>query len=253
MKVVCLVPSWTETLIEAGVNVVGRTRFCVHPADRVAAIPIVGGTKDVDWTRVVQLAPDLLVLDCEENARVMAEQAPVPVIATHVRSVRDVPPELDRLGERLSQPRLSAMAQRWRRVCQRFADDPRQPSWHGLPAVIEWLQRPGRDVNQFVYLIWKDPWKAVGRDTFIGSVLALLGFGARMLPIGDGYPTIRLEDLVPARTLLLFSSEPYPFAAQKSALATLPFSSALVDGEGYSWFGLRALRFLEEHAPRALE
>ena len=65
MRVICLVPSLTETLIECGVNVVGRTRFCIHPKDRVEQIAKVGGTKGVNWERCAQLEPDLVVFDRE--------------------------------------------------------------------------------------------------------------------------------------------------------------------------------------------
>lgn len=67
MRLISLVPSWNETLIECGLNVVGRSRYCIHPEDRVRDIPIVGGTKDIRWDRVREARPDLLVLDREEN------------------------------------------------------------------------------------------------------------------------------------------------------------------------------------------
>ena len=73
MRVVSLVPSLTETLLECGVEVVGRTRFCIHPADKVADIPAVGGTKEVNWQRCLALEPDLVVMDKEENTLEMAQ------------------------------------------------------------------------------------------------------------------------------------------------------------------------------------
>lgn len=63
MKVISWVPSWTETLIRAGVQVIGRTRYCVHPKGQVQKTPIVGGTKDVDWTAIRGLRPDWVLLD----------------------------------------------------------------------------------------------------------------------------------------------------------------------------------------------
>src|SRR3954462_7806167 len=101
MKVISMVPSWTETLIECGVEVIGRTRFCIHPRQVVASIPVVGGTKDVNWQRVQLLNADLLILDREENPKWMAEQAPLPVLDTHVQSVDQLPRELERLGQYL--------------------------------------------------------------------------------------------------------------------------------------------------------
>ena len=246
MNVVCMVPSWTETLIHAGVNVVGRTRYCIHPRERVASIPVVGGTKDISWSKVAELKADLLVLDKEENPRFMAEQSPVPWIATHVTSVWDVEKNLQVIHERLLRPELVAMGKRWRDVCERLTRESRNPSWLKLPGVIEWVRQPRVDVDRFLYIIWKDPWTAVDLSTFIGSVFSLLGFGSRMSRLNEKYARIRLEDFDPIRTLLLFGSEPYPFDKRKEVIEELPHPSAIVDGECFSWFGVRTLRFLEE-------
>lgn len=82
----------------------------------------------------------------------------------------------------------------------------------------------------------------VSRSTFIGSMFELLGVG---LDEGaEKYPLVSLADLDPSRTLLLFSSEPYPFLRLRPEEAA-PFAHAFVDGEAFSWFGLRALRFLQ--------
>lgn len=251
MRVVCMVPSWTETLIRAGVDVVGRTRFCVHPRNKVASIPTVGGTKELDWDKVSRLHPDLLVLDREENPRWMAHECPVPWMATHVRSVAEVDPALRQLHERLWCDELLVIAERWRQACAELYGRGAQPSWSQLPGVISWVRRPGEQVDRFVYLVWKDPWMAVGPDTFVGSMLNLLGFGQRMVsftePSTKQYPQIRMEDLDPTRTLLLCASEPYPFGMQRDVVEALPFPAVIVDGECFSWFGVRALQFLEDH------
>lgn len=245
MRVVSLVPSWTETLIECGTEVVGRTRFCIHPGDRVPRIPVVGGTKDWDWEKIKGLKPDVLLLDREENPKFMAEQKEIPVIDTHVTHVRDLPRELERLSAALSAPALGRLAGRWRLVAGRIL-----PDWDGtsdLPGLIEWGRRPARSgsVEQVQYLIWRKPWMAVSRATFIGSVLESCGLGPLLPDHPVKYPTVELERLNPEHTLLLFSSEPFPFAKVFGGLAELGFSYALVDGEKFSWFGLRSLRFLE--------
>jgi ABC-type Fe3+-hydroxamate transport system substrate-binding protein len=245
MRVVCLVPSLTETLIEAGVHVVGRSRFCIHPEQRVASIPVVGGTKQVDWSKVSALDADLLVLDREENPRWMADESPAPWIATHMTSVDDVETELNRLAERLSNELLASMAERWRSVCEFHRSRLRARDWLELPGVLAWIRQPTASTDHFVYLIWKDPWMAVGPGTFVASMFDLLGYGSRMLPLDAKYPTVRLEDFDPMRTLLLFSSEPFPFDGHKNEIAALPFPVAVVEGECFTWFGVRSLRFLE--------
>ncbi len=252
MRIVSLVPSWTETLIEAGVNVVGRTRFCIHPEAKVAAIPAVGGTKDWEWERLMALKPDLLVLDREENPKFMSEQTDIPFVDTHVTCIEDVPIQLKKLAERLKVPRLLETASRWERLVQR---GPR-PDWDGVsdfPGIIEWGTRPLKPVQQIEYVIWKKPWMAVSKYTFIGSVLANCGLEPFLKSYPAKYPTIEFAVVNQDQTLLLFSSEPFPFRKIIKSLAQLGYPFALVDGESFSWFGSRTLRFLESvhgaHSP----
>lgn len=82
-------------------------------------------------------------------------------------------------------------------------------------------------------------------NTFIGSVLKQLGFSDLAGAADERYPKFDLHELDPQNEVLLFSSEPYPFARRKRELADLGFACALVDGESFSWFGVRALKFLE--------
>lgn len=244
MRVVSLVPSWTETLIEAGVNVVGRTRFCIHP-ESVKDLPIVGGTKNWDFDKIRSLAPDFLILDQEENPKFMAEQQEIPYIASHITHVKDMPSALANLSAALSDSNLQDLATRWKILMAK----PSQPLWNypeSIPGLLEWGQKPQQTITKIIYIIWKNPWMAVSRDTFIGSVLEHCGFAGKLLEFPSKYPEIDLADMPDKdSTLLLFSSEPFPFLKQKKDLAQLGFPYAFVDGEKFSWFGVRTLRFLE--------
>jgi hypothetical protein len=96
VRVVSLVPSVTETLLAWDVPVVACTRFCEQPT-----LPHVGGTKDPDVAAIVALAPDLVVVDREENRRVDAERLIAEGVAVHVTHVVDVdgvPPMLQQLA-----------------------------------------------------------------------------------------------------------------------------------------------------------
>lgn len=236
IRVVSMVPSWTETLLACGANVVGRTRFCIHPP---SSIPVVGGTKD--WNFEALENPELFILDREENPREMAAALSSPVHVSHVRSIHDMPRELDAMADALATDagvsmRLRKLASRWRRVLQTET----RPA--GLPGVLESFGASTQS-SQVVYIIWRAPWMAVSSSTFIGSVLDKLGF--KVWPAqGPPYPEIRLED-TPGDALLLFSSEPFPFAKKRDEIAALNRPAALVDGESFSWFGLRSLLFLE--------
>ena len=238
MRVVSLVPSWTETLLAAGIEVVGRTRFCIHPKDQVQNIPRVGGTKDWDWPKILSLKPDFLILDKEENPKFMGEQTEIPFHATHVCSARDLPAELERMAEVLKNNQLRNFADEWREVLSR----PR-PQWRGeIPGLIDWGVKPSKCNFQFLYMIWKNPWMSIGTQTFIASMFRELGLPLKDL--NEPYPKIRLEDFSPEDTVLLFSSEPFPFLKHRQDLVKEGFAHAFVDGEKFSWFGLRALNFL---------
>jgi iron complex transport system substrate-binding protein len=242
MKVVSLVPSWTETLLESGVNVTGRTRFCVHPGRAVAEIPVVGGTKDLDLEALKALKPDLLIVDKEENLPWMA-QVPCPVYVSHVTSTDDVPRELDAMSAILKNRALASLAEEWRTELA-HPDYPRERV-RELPGVLEWLTEPASEPENIIYLVWRAPWMGVSRDTFVGSMLTQVGFGGRIPSFPEKYPKLDLGKFDPQKTMLLFSTEPFPFAQKKAELRGLGFQAALIDGEAYSWFGARSLRFLQ--------
>jgi hypothetical protein len=224
------------------VNVVGRTRFCVHP-EAARGLPAVGGTKDLKVAELIALKPDLVIVDKEENLPSMAESHGWRTHVTHVQSADDVPAELDSLAVILGNAKLAALAEEWRRELAAPAYP--QPKVESLPGVIQWVRPPAQEPETLLYLIWRGPWMAVSRETFVGSMLTQVGFGGRLPRFPERYPKLDLGAFDPRTTTLLFSSEPYPFGQKVAELAALDFPSALVDGEAYSWFGLRSLRFLQ--------
>ncbi|MCW8875858.1 MAG: helical backbone metal receptor [Kangiellaceae bacterium] len=236
-----LVPSITETLIECKVNLVGRSRFCIHPVEEVNKIKKVGGTKDIDWQKVLDLKADLVILDKEENTLEMAQNCPVDYIALHIQSVQDVAPELEKLSNAIENNAMKLIAKRWQNLLNN-----RTFSYkiNELPGVMEWWKKP-KNAEQLIYMIWKKPWMAAGEGIFIQSVLKLLGVEEQRVKFDQKYPVIELEDYFPQQTLLLFSSEPFPFHNYKQELLELGFPCALVDGELFSWYGIRSLQFLE--------
>ncbi|MNJ94685.1 hypothetical protein D3C87_123870 [compost metagenome] len=241
MRVVSMVPSWTETLLRAGVQVVGRTRFCIHPAKMITSVPIVGGTKDVDWALVKDLKPDLVLLDKEENPLEMAEECPLPYLATHVNSLKSLQAELVRLGEHFQ----NAQLMEWAVDAYDILEAPRaQWNQKQIPGFMDWVRAPSKNYDSVVYMIWKKPWMSVSRETYIGSVLEALGAKVVEFPEGERYPVVEIEDF--KSSLFLFSSEPYPFHKKIGELKELGLEGAIVNGESFSWFGIRSLEFLKE-------
>jgi ABC-type Fe3+-hydroxamate transport system substrate-binding protein len=244
MRIVSLVPSWTETLIKADLLVVGRTRYCIHPAQKVTNIPIVGGTKEVDWALIAELKPDIVIMDKEENPLALAEECPLPYLATHVASLLDMQRELDRLGKHFKNLKL----QTWASETEIFLKKPKLDwNFKKIPGIIELVRPTDSQTKSVIYVIWKKPWMSVNHNTFIGSVLSQLGAKLVVFEDEQKYPVIFPEEF--KQSFFLFSSEPYPFHKKIAELRELSYSGAVIDGEAYSWFGIRNLEFLKSLSP----
>lgn len=238
-RIVSLVPSLTELLCELGLAgaLVGRTGFCVHPADTVRGIAKIGGTKDVNVEKIRKLAPTHLVVNIDENEKptVDALAAFVPnVIVTHPLGPLDNPGLYRLLGG------IFGVEEAAERLCAAF--DAEYAALAALPQ-----QQPPRRV---LYCIWQDPWMTVARDTYIARMLALAGMEQWQAPGAQRYPVFSWSDtLANDVDEILLSSEPYRFTeAHVDAIERQTGKPAqLVDGEMMSWYGSRAvagLRYL---------
>lgn len=235
MRVVSFVPSWTETLIESQVEVIGRTRFCIHPENTIKSIPVVGGTKNINSIeQILQLKPDLVLFDREENNQEMFQMCldrGLTCYATHVVDIKSCGEELLNLGKLLKNARLLEWGNAYLAL-------KKNPIEHFKKSIIEGDFAPE---HKYSYVIWKKPFMRVSPDTFIGDVLKL--FCITLEPSEKKYPEISDEEL--KKTFCLFSSEPFPFAKYYSELKAEGFKGVLVDGEKLSWYGVRALKFLQ--------
>ena len=237
-KIVSLVPSWTETLLVANLNVVGRTRFCIHPAEMVSSIPTVGGTKNPKIEEIVRLAPDFIVLDKEENKKEMAEAlqaAGIEILVSHVTGLESAAEFLDILAEKFASTVLGDFAAEYRLIIT----NQNQVSRENFFREIVLRSNSGIDFTNLEYVIWKKPFMVIGKDTFIAEVFKI---GGVELLRSEKYPEV--TDVELKSKYCLFSSEPYPFEKEFSALGEQGFKGALVDGEKVSWYGVRNLKFL---------
>ncbi len=249
-RIVSLVPSITELLFDLGLGpfMAGRTTFCVHPRLGVGSVPRVGGTKTVRIDRLRRLEPTHVIVNVDENRRsdVEAIESFAPhVIVTHPLDPADNPALYRLLGSIFGREKAAE------RLAGAFAE--------ALRTVEETAGRlPPRRV---LYLIWKEPWMTVSRDTYISRTLALVNWETAAHDPGVRYPEVRLEEpLFAATDLVLLSSEPYPFKLRHAALVrAAPGGSrapiALIDAEMVSWYGSRAipgLGYLARLAERCL-
>ncbi|MEM6784254.1 MAG: helical backbone metal receptor [Bacteroidota bacterium] len=230
-RIVSLVPSQTELLADLGLDdeVVGLTRFCVHPAGWKARKQIIGGTKNVRLDRVAALSPDLVIANKEENVREQVEaiaEDGCPVVVTDVATVADALAMIRDVGVLVGRSTQAGA----------LTDQ--------IVAGFDALAREvaGAAPLQVAYLIWRDPWMTIGGDTFIHDVLHHAGlvsvFGGQ-----TRYPVVTADDLrAAAPDLVLLSSEPYPFKPkhhQEIAAAMPGVRVHGIDGELCSWYGSR--------------
>lgn len=243
-RIVCLVPSITELLCDLGLAdvLVGRTGFCIHPRETLRTIPKVGGTKDVDLEAVRALSPTHVVVNVDENTRETAEALGkfVPhVIVTHPLGPLDNPALFRLLGGVFDREQAAAD------LCSAF------------DAALSAVRAGNTRTERVLYLIWREPWMTVSRDTYIARMLELFGWQTWPATSAQRYPTIALTDCRGAVDRVLLSSEPYPFRDKhllevSRALPRVPVD--LIDGEMVSWYGSRAiegLRYVADYVRRS--
>ena len=232
MRVVSLVPSWTEFLHDLDVNMVGQTKFCVRPPTAFRTTPRIGGTKTVKLDTVLGLEPDLIVANREENDReqieaLMTAMPSGSVVVTDVRTVDQAFQEMRRLGEAVDR------TARANQMVQRTHD-----AW-GDP-------KPG--VGRAGYAVWSSPWMVAGPDTFIHSVMAHWGIDNAFCTSDTEarYPTLaETPDVgVGMGKCWLLPSEPFPFKDKHLQGFEKNHPNKrfhMVDGEAFSWYGSRML------------
>ncbi|WP_294264925.1 helical backbone metal receptor [uncultured Chryseobacterium sp.] len=223
MKIVSLVPSITEALFDLGLTeqeIVGRTKFCIHPADRVKNVSVIGGTKNINIDKIKALQPDLILANKEENVKEQVEALmdDFKVIVTNVENIEDNYYLLKNLGKLFHKEDKAQLFNL---------------------KIYEVLNQPAPDSRlKAAYLIWKNPYMTVGSDTFIHKILAEIGFENLFKDL-KRYPEITTEDLAGADVIML-SSEPFPFKEKhiEELKAVYPdIKIMIVDGEAFSWYG----------------
>lgn len=239
-RIISLVPSQTELLADLGLSdeVIGITKFCVHPKKWFRTKTRVGGTKKLNLEQIAALEPDLIIGNKEENEREPMEwlMQRFPVWMSDIATLDDAVDMINSVGG------ITGKAKEAQEIANRVTNDFKE-----LKPV---------DPASVAYFIWRQPWMLSGQGTFINDVLQRIGL--QNVAIGMGrYPELndrQLRKLQPQ--LILLSSEPYPFKHRhfEELQAMCPSARILlVDGEMFSWYGSRLLKFKEyykELAPR---
>lgn len=231
-RIVSLVPSQTELLSYLGLEneVVGITKFCVHPSHWYQSKKRIGGTKTLHLDAIAELRPDLLIGNLEENDRqqITALSSLFPVWMSDVRTLRQAFDMIRKVGH------LTGKSSEATDLIEKI-----ELQFGKLRQVI--LRKPDLSV---AYFIWRKPYMVAGASTFIHEMLGEAGF-RNVFEDKERYPEISLDELKDrSPDLILLSSEPFPFAEKhfQDFLAPCPHVGVhLVDGTYFSWYGSRLL------------
>lgn len=228
MRIVSLVPSITESLFDFGlteIEVVGRTKFCIHPKTLVKKVPVIGGTKNLNLDKIKALKPDLIIANKEENEKLQVEELGkyFKIWLTDIENLQDNQNFLTELGTLLNKQELAL----------------------NFNEKINVVFDSSKELTpkKVAYLIWKNPYMTVGSDTFIHEIIEKLGF-TNLFEDSKRYPEISVNQMKEAEYVFL-SSEPFPFQQKHidELQKELPDSKImLVDGEAFSWYGTHLSR-----------
>jgi ABC-type hemin transport system substrate-binding protein len=217
-RIVSLVPSLTEAIAATRREaLVGVTDWCTHPDD--LNVTRVRGTKNPDLAAIRSLKPDIVLANQEENRELdvrRLRESGVDVWVTRIRSVDEAFTSLRRMFAALSWP---------------------EPPWLS-DAEAAWVQPPPFRQTRVATMIWRDPWMAVGSQTFTGDVLARLGLVNVLADSPERYPHIDPEAVTERRPhVIVLPDEPYRFTAEDGPEAFPGIPAALVDGRSLTWYG----------------
>lgn len=234
-RIISLVPSLTETLYELGLeeNIIGITKFCVHPYHLKSVKINVGGTKKVHVEKIKALNPDIIIANKEENTLEIVEslQDICPVFVTDIVTVDDTLKTITDFGKLFKR---TTDAKKWVEKIQ-FAHNDFKVFMENKP------------LQKAAYLIWREPYMAAGDDTFINEMLKLNKFENIYSLFEGRYPEVEIRKMriQGDPDLVLLSSEPYPFKEEHAfeiGRVTHHAKTVFVDGEMFSWYGTRLFK-----------
>lgn len=232
-RIVSLVPSQTELLFDLGLDeeVVGITKFCIHPISKFVSKAKIGGTKKLLIEKIRDLKPDLIIGNKEENTQSEIEllMTEFPVWMSDIHNLEEAMVAITQIGSLVNKGPEAAYLNHL--INAGFTD-------------LQVLALEKKVSKKVAYLIWKDPYMVAGRNTFIHDLLTKIGL--HNVVSSDRYPVVELEKLqIENCELVMLSSEPYPFKQRHidEIKAVLPNAEVmLVDGEMFSWYGSRLVK-----------
>lgn len=238
-RIVSIVPSQSELLWDLGLEkeLVGITKFCIHPHHMATSVALVGGTKKLNIQKIRELQPDIIIANKEENEQSQIEELAkeFPVWISDIHNLSESLQMIEMLGELFNRKEKSleittTIKSTFQQLTSSFNKSTN-------------LQFTNSAIVRVAYLIWNNPMMVAGKNTFIDDMLKRCNFENVFINKDSRYPEISIEELQKANPeIILLSSEPFPFK-EKHILEFqkhLPTAKIIiVDGELFSWYGSR--------------
>lgn len=228
-KIISVVPSQTELLFHLGLDkqVIGITKFCIHPDNWYQNKNRVGGTKKLNISKIKSLKPDLIIANKEENTQediaLLAKK--IPVWVSDINNLSDALDMIQQIGQ-LTGKELESSS-----IITQIVNNFKQ------------IIRSESNIK-VAYYIWREPYMTVGGDTFIHNMIETMGWN-NVYGCQSRYPEVTIDELkILKPDVILLSSEPYPFKEQHAKEIEQIYPTAqieLVNGEMFSWYGSRLL------------
>jgi ABC-type Fe3+-hydroxamate transport system substrate-binding protein len=228
-RIISLVPSITEFLYDLGLGeqVVGITKFCVHPEFWKNEKEIIGGTKQQHLKKIKDLNPDLIIASKEENVITYVAKL-LKFCPVYVSDVSDFDSAIQMMND------IGLLTKKKDKATEII---------QSIKQKFQLLHKPTQNVK-VVYCIWKNPWMWAGSDTFISKMLNYAGF--ENIISDERYPELEMKEIIKENPDYIFlSSEPYPFKEKHIEELNTEFPNSrfkIVDGEMFSWYGSRMLQ-----------
>lgn len=231
-RIISLVPSQTELLFDLGLTdeIIGITKFCIHPKDKFKLTTKIGGTKKLNIQKIIDLKPDLIIGNKEENEQQQITELMkhFPVWMSDIETLADASQMIEQVGELVGKSREALMINTQIKL--------------DFENLIKSLK--GVKLKPAVYFIWRKPNMLAGKQTFISEMLSYCGL-KNVIDVAR-YPSFTNAALMNLKPeVVLLSSEPYPFSQKHIEEFQAIWPNAvikLVDGEMFSWYGTRLLK-----------
>jgi ABC-type Fe3+-hydroxamate transport system substrate-binding protein len=230
-RIISLVPSQTELLYYLGIEPIGQTIFCFHPASKFKNSTKIGGTKNLQLSKIDQLKPDLIIGNKEENNEEQIEylRKRYPVWLSDIKTIVDSIDMITSIGDLIGKTEQAADLS------------------HRIEQGFDNLNLKKK--ASILYIIWRGPYMAAGKDTYINSMIEASGYSNALELDTLRYPSITNKEITESEPdEIWLSSEPYPFKDKhiEELQEIAPKAHIkLVDGELFSWYGPRMLKTID--------